>query len=361
MKIIIFSGGVGTRLWPLSRKKSPKQFEKIFGGKSTLELALERVKPIFDWEDIFVQTSVDYSGIVRRQLPNLLKQNLFLEPARRDLAAAVGFAMIRLKKFGNEPIAISWSDHLMKRPSSFRRALQVGEKLILKNPDRFVYFGEKPVFPNYNLGWIRFGRKLDRLKDVDVAAFKEWRYRPSVETCEKMFASGKWLINSGYWVTSPEFVLKKYQEKAPSIFKKLLKIEKVIGTKKEKEVVKKVYSSIKKINFDKAILEKLVSGSSVVLKLDMGWSDPGTLYTLKEALQKSKKANVIEGNVVTYKTKDSLVYNCDKHKLVSTVGLDGMMVVVTDDVVLVVHKENMNEVGKLVEKLSKKAKYEKYT
>ena len=351
MKAVIFAGGAGTRLWPLSRKSTPKQFDPMFEGKSTLQLAVERIKPLVGWNDIYISTLDQYAPIVRRQLPKILDENFITEPARRDVAPAIGLAMMRLRDVGSEPVAILWADHLMERPDNFRQGLQVAESLIRENPSRFIFFAEKPRYAEQNLGWINIDKKIKCRSRINIYSFKGWQYRPPLAKCRRMFASGKWYWNPGYWLTTPNFVLAQFRDKKPAMYKKLSIIGKSLGTSREGTTLQKLYPTLEKVHFDNAILEKMRPEQAVVLLLNMGWSDPGTLYAIKEALQDKKLDNVMRGKVIPFKTKDSLIFNDDPKKVVATVGLEGMIVVQTKDATLVVHKDNVPEVKKMVESL----------
>ena len=157
MKVIIFAGGVGSRLWPLSRKKSPKQFEKIIGDKSTLQLAASRLQPDFKWEDIFVATNAAYTEIVQEQLPKLPPNHVIGEPVMRDVGPAVGLAAaIAARENPLEPMAILWSDHLVKKDALFRKILLTAGTLVEKEQDRVVFVSQKARFASENLGWINY-------------------------------------------------------------------------------------------------------------------------------------------------------------------------------------------------------------
>ena len=345
MKIIIFAGGIGTRMWPLSRINSPKQFDTIFEGKSTLQLAYERVAPTFGSVNIYVQTMEMYAEIIKKQLPELPAENLFLEPARRDVGPAVLFSIDKLKNSGySGSIAIIWADHIMDRVFEFTSALKAAEKLIEKKPERFIFIGEKPRFANNNLGWIKVGEKCEEIENRDCFSFLGWKYKPKKEVCEQMFASGEYFWNPGYFISSVDFLLECYKKLAPEIY------ECVTNGK---------YAESPKASFDAAIIEKVDLGNAVVLKTDMGWSDPGTLYALKEALEESPEANVEKGNVINYETADSLVYNMEEGKILATVGLKGMVIVNTKDALLVAHKDNVIKITELLKKM-KEEKLDKY-
>jgi len=345
MKLVIFAGGIGTRLWPLSRQNSPKQFDQIFSGKSTLELAIERVAPVFGIENIFIQTTKNFKNIIKEQISDLSKNNLIVEPARRNLGPAVCLSVLELKKRGFKgAMAILWADHLMDKPQQFNQALQAGKQLIEKNPDRFIFLAEQPRFANNNLGWIKVGEKIGEQEGIAYFSFQGWKYKPMQEECEQMFKSGKYFWNPGYFITSIEFLLKQYYELAPEIYQ---------------HVSQGNYEQAEAIHFDRAIIEKVDLSKAIVIKTNMSWSDPGTLYALKEALEDNKQANVIQGEVTTLNTTDSLVYNLEKDKLVTTVGLQGMVVVNTQDALVVVPKEEVVNITNLVKKLKEEGK-EKY-
>jgi len=340
MKLIIFAGGIGTRLWPLSRENSPKQFDKIFNGKSTIQLAVERIAPAFGWKNIYIQTVAPYKKIIRRQIKKLPAANLIIEPARRNLAPAVCLAMAELEKKGYDgPVALLWADHLMERVEEFVKALETGEKLILKNPGRLVFLAEKPRFANNNLGWVKVGGKKGKIGNRDYYSFAGWKYKPEAKICEKMHQSGNYFWNPGYFITSVNFLLKQYKKLAPAIYKK---------------VVSGDYGKAEKLHFDEAIVEKVDLKNALVLKTEMGWSDPGTLFALKEALQKKAGDNVSKGLVGLYQTKDSLIYNLQANKLVAGVGLKSMVIVNTADSLIVVPKDEVVKVTKLLEQLRKR-------
>jgi mannose-1-phosphate guanylyltransferase len=345
MKIVIFAGGAGTRLWPLSRDNSPKQFDKIFNDKSTIQLAFERVAPVFGAENVYVQTTEKYAENIKAQLPELPKENIFLEPFRRDVGPAVCFAINQFNKMGYcGPMGIVWADHLMQRVEEFQTALKTGEKLIEQDPKRFVFVAEHPRFANNNLGWMKLGEKKGEIEGQEFYAFLGWKYKPEQKDCDEMLASGEYFWNPGYFITSVSFLTDCYQKLAPEIYAK---------------VTEDKYEEAPKVSFDNAIIEKVDLTSAVILKTNMGWSDPGTLYALKEALAGSEAENVIKGKVVDFETKDSLVYNLEEEKIVATVGLEGMVVVNTKDALVVVPKDKVVKISDLVKKM-KEEKLDKY-
>ena len=178
MKAVIFAGGVGTRLWPLSRKKSPKQFEQIVGNSSTLQLSVDRLTSSFAPDQIYISTGLDYVDMVSSQLPKIPRNNIIGEPEMRDVGPAVGLvAAILHKDAPGEPFAILWSDHLVKNISLFNNILSVGGKLVEKNNDSIVFIGQTPRFASENLGWIERDSQQDEIDGIKIYGFKSWKYQ----------------------------------------------------------------------------------------------------------------------------------------------------------------------------------------
>ena len=346
MNIIIFAGGTGRRLWPLSRQNSPKQFQVFKGEKSTLQMAVDRVRD-FDLGNVYISTNQNYVDEIKRQVPDLPEENILPEPAKRDLAAAVGLSLMRLKHKGLEgPTAVLWADHFMKKPDNFKQALKQGQELTKQNPSKFAFLAETPGFANENLGWIHLGENIEDNK----YKFEGWKYRPDLESCKEMYESGEWMWNPGYFVFDLDFCLDKYKEFMPEMYSGL---ESMV---KNKDKLEEEYNQLEELSFDEAIVEKMDNDQAVVLKVDLGWRDPGTLYALKEALTEEQEHNLTkgEGEIHEKDAQDSFIYNEESDKLVATVGTEGMMVINTDDVLFVCPKEKIKQIKPLLEDLDDK-------
>lgn len=350
MKLVIFAGGSGRRLWPLSLKSSPKQFEPIIGEKSTLQLAVDRVLPICGAENIYISTNEKYVSILERQLPELPKSNFIGEPTRRDLAAAVGLAISHLAHSAedSEPIGILWGDNYMDEVDAFRSVLKSAETIVASDKAKIVFMGETPRFANDNLGWIGMGPELEKVDGLPVYGFDSLTYRPKLELCQQMFAAKTHVWNTGYFVTSIGYIKDKYATLQPELWGDLSKIAATIGTDAYEQTLHEVYPTLLETSFDDAVLHHLPASDGVVLHAEMGWSDPGTLYALKEALNPVLEENVTRGLVKDLGSRDSLLYNYQTDKLLATIGLDGMIVINTEASILVVHKDQIPLVKKLV-------------
>lgn len=338
MNIIIFAGGAGTRLWPLSRNNSPKQFGKLKDDQSTLQMALDRVRP-FGLDNIYISTNKNYTHLIEEQVPDVAHHHIFTEPAKRDLAAAVGLTLMRLKHAGESgTVAIIWSDHFMDHPEVFESALREADEILAEDNQQFIFLGETPRFVNHNLGWIHLGNQIDGKR----YQFKGWKYRPELDACRDMFKSGEWMWNPGYFVFDIDFCLSLYGQHQPEMYAAL---EKMVD---DEAYLQDNYDQLPALSFDNAIVEHLAPEQATVLKVALGWSDPGTLYAMKEALVGDGVENYEKGLVLTKNTTDSFIYNEESTKLVTTIGLEGMVVVNTPDAILVCHKDDVPNIKPLL-------------
>lgn len=352
MKCVIFAGGQGTRLWPLSRKKSPKQFEKIIGEKSTLQLAVDRLQPDFPLKDVYIATSAQYVPMVIDQLDGLDPHHVIGEPAMRDVGPAVGLVTAILQKQDpDEPMAILWSDHLVKNEKLFRKLLTIAGNVVQKNPEKIVFISQKPRFASENLGWIEYGKTMIEEQGINIHSLVNFQYRPDKKTAAQYFSSGHHAWNLGYFVTTPRFLWKLYETYAPNLYKDLGRIADAWHTGSYQNVLEEVYPTVEKIHFDNAILEKLDPSKGYVISENMEWSDIGAWEALKEALQESQDHTVTQGKVLLTDTKDSLVYNYT-NQLVVTIDVEDFLIVNTGDVLMVCKKSSVPKIKKLVENLS---------
>lgn len=350
MKAVIFAGGVGTRLWPLSRKKSPKQFEKFIEHKSTLQLTVERLQPEFKLEDIFISTGKVYGEVIRAQLPLLPKENIITEPSKKDVGPAVSLSMAYLaEKIGtDEPVVILWSDHLVKKPDVFKKVLLAAERVVKKEGGRIVFIGQKPRFASDNLGWIQYGESKSVDDGVNICTFEGFKYKPDKKVAEEFFTDNKHCWNLGYFVTTPAFVQNLFQQFSPEIHSLTQKIVEKMGTPEYEQTLEEEYQKMPTINFDNAVLEQLEKKNAYVIVEDIGWSDVGAWEALKEALEGSKDDNITHGNVLLKDSSDNLVYNYEE-KLIVGIDLDDYLVVNTKDVLLVAKKTSVSKIKKVVE------------
>ncbi len=352
MKAVIFGGGVGTRLWPLSRKHTPKQFEKIVGDKSTLQLTVDRISPIIKPEDIFVSSGVRYGDILRTQLPQIPDSNFILEPEMRDVGAAVGLVAAILEKISpDEPFTILWSDHLVKDEELFRKILLAGAEVLSKDKNKIIFIGQKSRIATQNLGWIEYGEKIEEVNSLPIYEFKSLQYRPSLEAAQEFHASEKHAWNPGYFVTTPSFLMELYKKFAPEMHYGLMQISDAWGTDRYESTLSEIFPKFEKIAFDNLILEKMGQSDGYVIGADFGWADIGAWEQLKEALSESVDENVTKGKTMLEGSRDSLVFNYTDQMVVG-IDLSEFLVINTGDVLLICPKNSVPKIKKLVGSLA---------
>ena len=361
MKIVLFAGGAGTRFWPLSRNRMPKQFMPLINNQSTFARHFENLSKKYGVNNIYVAVNESLAGLVKNLFPQIPLTNIISEPAIRDVGPAVGLALMKVKKFGNihEPIAIIWSDGYIGNYPNFESALDTSEKYIAKNPLKLVILGQKPTFPNENIGWMELGKVVSKDKKFAIYQRQSWHYRPPIELTQQWFKDGSHIWNTGFFVSTPEFLLHNYQKNFPKIYKQLTEIYQAFDTDQEATIMQKIYPEIEAVHFDHIVPEKLTPEESLVLEGNYEWQDPGTLYALKQFFQKSIQSNVTKGQTVVVESTDSLIYNLEPDKVLATIGLDGFVVVNMTDALFICHKDQIPKIKEVINKLKKK-KLEQY-
>lgn len=353
MYALIMAGGSGTRLWPVSRKKQPKQLLKLVGNKTLLENTFARLLKGFLPSEVFVATTSQHASAIQKQLKKIPAQNYSVEPVLKDRGPAIALAALLIRH--KNPTAIfvtAWSDHYIKDEVAYFEALKTAEKFLHKNPDYFLTIGAKPTYPHTGFGYIEQGKSLGS-GVYNVNSFKE---KPDLKTAEKFLKNGKFFWNTGYFVCRADTILKLYQKQQPEIYKVLMLIKPFVGTKNQQSAINKFYPQMPAVDIEKGLIEKLSKVAMVPAKFD--WADIGSWKIIKDVLSKEQD-NLTLGKVVLNDTKRSLVYNYD-NKLVAVTGLEDMVVINTKEILLVVPKYKSEEIKQLVKKLQDDKKLEKY-
>lgn len=346
------AGGTGTRLWPLSRTNKPKQFQKLVSEKTMLQDTLARLdflKP----DDIYVSTNAEYETVVREQTAGKIpSSHIILEPALRDTAPSIGLAATYLgKKHPKEVMAIIYADHLIQKKEEFIKKIKVAEKLA-REENSLNIIEVKAKFPNVNLGYVKIGKMLKELNGVEVFAFEKFTEKPDLKTAIGFLNSYKYLWNTGLYVWRIETILNKFKKHLPGTYSNLQKIQKSIGTKNEKTVIQKLYPLCDKISIDYGIMEKIDPKEVRIIPAELGWSDVGTWDSIFSELVQGNDNNLIKAKHVGIDTQGSLIYGT-KDKLIATIGVKDLVIVETNDAILICDKKRSHDVKKIVEKLQK--------
>ncbi|HEX6977288.1 MAG TPA: sugar phosphate nucleotidyltransferase [Patescibacteria group bacterium] len=358
MKIVIFCGGHGTRLWPISRVSFPKPFVPLLKEKSLFQITYERYRKDYSPKDIFISTEDKYLKFVKEQAPEVPKENIILEPERRDTLAAYGLVTIFMnKRFPGEPVLFSWAKHLIRRERVFLDAVKAAGKHT-KETGVGVSIDSKPEFPSVNNGWVKKGTSLGFLGGSVYYKLEKQVEKPELALAKRLFLSGSWLIHTGYKVWDTEKLLGYYKQYQPEMYKGLMKISAAMGTKLWKTELYRQYHAFPKTSIDYGILEKLPADSFVTLEADMGWEDVGISWeTYYKGLVTStlKDDTVEEGGVDTeYLDAERNLVIGTKGKMIGIVGVSDIAVIDTPDGLLICKLSDSQKVKKLYEMIEKK-------
>lgn len=354
LKIVVFCGGAGSRIWPVSRKSRPKQFQPLVGKSSMFRQTTERLLKGFEPEDLFVITGEVYVPLVAKEAPEIPTKNLIVEPEMRDTLAAVGLAtIVILNRFPGAVVATLWgADHVVKNNEVFIKALNAAYK-IAKKKKKIVNIDVRPTYPDVNLGYIEIGKAVDRVDGFEVFEVVRQIEKPSLKIAQKFLKSFKFLWHGGYAVWQGELMLSLYKRYQPKTYRALCSIKNALETSLEQEILKKEYKKIPKTSVDYGIFEKLEPGEQLDIPADLGWSDVGAWNILKDALAEKKLDNVVKGENFDIDSTDCLVYSLVPRKIIATIGLEGLVVVDTPDALLVCRKDRAQEVKQVVAELKK--------
>lgn len=351
MNIVILAGGVGKRLWPLGRKNKPKQFFPIVTEKSLAQETYARFVKVYPKNKIFFATTKDLLPYLKKLFPKIPAGQFIVEPARRDTGPAMGFAAAALAvKYPDEPMVFVPSDHHIQDEEKYLRAFKAGEDLI-KQTNCLVDIGIPAEFPSTVLGYTKIGEKFGESYGLEIYRFAGHKEKPDLATAEKYLASGDYLWHGNYYMWTPRLFLEAFETFAPELGRMLLKIQMALRNKKITEA-KKLYEKMPKISFDYAVTEKISPEKVLIIKGEFGWSDVGAWDVLHNQMKHKGDdlGNVTQGSVVSVDTKNCLLYT-QKKKVLAVLGMEDLIVVDTEDALLICPRDRAQEVKRLIEEM----------
>ncbi|HOX36520.1 MAG TPA: mannose-1-phosphate guanylyltransferase [Candidatus Brocadiia bacterium] len=350
MKVVIRAGGVGTRLWPLSRQSKPKQFHAFAGGRTLIQEAYDRVGKFYPSDDIYVSAPESIAGMVREQLPSVPAENLILEPARRDTAAAIGLeTAIIARKDPRAVIASLGSDHVIRDADRFINLLKAAETAIETMPDYLFALGVKPTRPETGFGYIETDQVLMKANGEPVYRVTRFTEKPDLESAEGYVRSGHFLWNSNMFIWRADTLLNLFRKFEPEMMSGLREIQSALGSPQGADVLRRVYPTLKRVAVDYAIIEK--TDKMAVIPADMGWADIGSWSAIHEVAEPDARGNIAHGREIILDTSNSTIFS-NSGRLVAVLGMKDVVVVDTGDTVLVCSKQSCQDVKKLTDALS---------
>lgn len=349
---VIMAGGFGTRFWPLSRTATPKQLLDFGGGRTMIQLALDRLSGLVPPERTLVITNRQLVEPIRQQLPELPAANIVGEPCKRDTAPCVGLAAHLVTATDEDAtMLVMPADHLIEPVANFRSAMQQAHALVEECPQRIVTFGIRPNFPAETFGYIECGQPLPAKQTGESPAFQVVRFRekPKRQQAEEFLAAGTFFWNSGLFVWKARTILNALESHEPAMAARLASIGQAIGSPDYAEVLEREFSAIVGKSVDYAVMEK--HPEVAVIEAPFQWNDVGSWQSLPRSLGSDADGNTIVGKHLGIRTTGSIVRTDGEH-LVVTLGIKDCIVVHTPNSTLVASKHDEEAIREVVKELN---------
>jgi mannose-1-phosphate guanylyltransferase len=359
---VIMAGGSGTRLWPLSREKLPKQLLRVIGGKSLLRVSFERLLGMFPADRIYVCTLEQHRALVLAELPEMPAENLIGEPMGRDTAAGVGISAAVLAQRDPEArFAVVTADHVIEPVADFQACLKRGFNAVEKYPGVLVTFGITPTFGHTGLGYVQRGGTLGG--GTEAFRVKAFREKPDQVTADAYVASGEYLWNSGMFVWRARTFMDRLREYLPKTCEALLEIAKDYDGPNRKQTLDRLYPTLQKISVDFAIMEPAslrapasdAPSGVVVVEMPVNWLDVGSWPALSETLPTDAQKNASTNtSFVALSSRGNVLVQPDDGHVIALIGVDDLVVVRTPDATLICPKDQAQRVKDAVSEVKKR-------
>jgi mannose-1-phosphate guanylyltransferase len=344
---VIMAGGVGSRFWPRSREKMPKQLLKIFGEKTMIQDTVNRINKTIPIENIFIVTNKNQKEEIKKQLPQIPPDNIIVEPFGRNTAACIGLASVLIHNFNPDAVTVVLpADHIIRDVDAF-----VG---IIKKAIDFAYhskglvtIGIQPTRPETGYGYIQREEKEIEENIFKVKTFAE---KPNYQTAERFLESGDFLWNSGMFIWRVDVILEEFKKYMPDLFEGIEKLQKHILKDDFQKQVELVYGMLRSISIDYGVMEK--SDRVYVIRSTFGWSDVGSWEEVYQLSHKDELGNYIHGKCFVDDVRNSYVYS--ENNFTAVLGLENVIVINTDDAVLIANRTHSQDVRKVVDYLKMK-------
>jgi mannose-1-phosphate guanylyltransferase/mannose-6-phosphate isomerase len=347
---VLLAGGSGTRLWPVSRERNPKQLVKFIGKDSLVQRTVKRLTSFLDMENIRIVCGKEHVHEIERHMEEIdvsVREKIIAEPCGRNTAPAILLAMFHiLKKEEDAVLCIFPADHIIRDQNAFQEKLASAVKVA--EMGHIVTFGIKPHYPETGYGYIEGAGEIGD----GALLVKRFVEKPDLETARKYIDAGNFFWNSGMFTFKASVMAQELSIHQPELLKKMAQLPFQGTSPSQKE-----YEQLPNISIDYAIMEK--TDKAAVLPSDFGWSDIGSWKSLYDFIPKDTNGNVVDGDVVLEETRNCLIMG--QERLIATRGIKNMVVVETPDAIFVSDMENSQDVKSIVDKLKEKRRAEYQT
>jgi len=349
LAVVIMAGGAGTRFWPMSTEARPKQFLRLFGERSLLQMSYDRVAPLVPPERVLVLTNARFLPLVREQLPELPEENLVGEPFRRDTSAAVALAaLLAARRWGNPVLLVLTADHLIQPAESFRRTLLSAVRAAGRSGSALYTFGVEPRHAATGYGYLERGEALEDDDGIHHYRLRSFQEKPDAATAQRYLESGEHYWNSGMFAWTTEAILAELERQLPGHLRALEPAATALvdGAASASETLAAAFAPLPAVSIDYGVMEKAADVRCVASTFE--WSDVGGWLALAPFLEGDAAGNVRRGEVRAHQARGNIVFCEDPTEVVALVGVEDLIVVRTGRRTLVVPRSRAEEVRRLV-------------
>lgn len=339
---LIMAGGKGERFWPKSRQSLPKQFLSLTNdGKTMIQLTVERILPLVNLEDIYIATNANYKHLVLEQLPGLPEENILCEPVGRNTAPCIGLGAVHIqRKYEDAIMIVLPSDHLIKYNDIFTETLNNACDAA-ETGSNLVTIGITPNYPETGYGYIKADKNRPLKKTFSVERFVE---KPDFDLAKSYVESGDYYWNSGMFIWKLSSILKNMKDFMADTYEGLLTIQSAIGTSEEENILKQVFPEFISDSIDYGIMEK--ASDIYLIPGNFGWDDVGSWLAVERVKGTDTSANTLSGNVLALHTEHCTIEG--RERLIAALGLKNLIIVDTDDALLVADKDSAGDIKKIL-------------
>jgi len=352
---VIMAGGTGTRFWPESRARQPKQLLRMVGNKTMLRSTVDRLGELVSTDRVVIATTQQLADKIAEELPELPGKAFLAEPCKRNTAPCIGLAAFHVSRDDPEAtMAVLPADHVIGPDAVFQDAIRHAAALIDERPERIVTFGIRPSYPAASFGYVERDEPIEPTNASPVASpppvfrVRQFREKPDVQTATEYIESGRFYWNSGIFLWRAETILDAIEKHQPAMYKRLRRIADAVDSPDYNEVLQREFTAIDSISIDYAVMEH--AAEVLVVEAPFDWDDLGSWQSMARLDGEDGQGNTIRAKHLGIDTTGTIIRGRDDH-LIVTLGLKDCLIVQTPDATLVANKNDEESIRKVVDLL----------